>query len=333
TKVFIHKLSIHGFCKIEGNSPIPASPDKLQALPAADSVFDKVQQSLCKSTRVLSLSYYNPCFKRAYPHLLCKQSAGVKNTAPAALSLDPNLKEGCQRRSPDIQPVVGAASAEENDPFIAPPQRTPKHLHSAPPQLPHHKASIQTGSACTPAHTISLTLPDPAAAAGRGMSKPQAPSLLPQHCSHSPAGVQAAASTPSDTSPHHTPLTSGLALPTFPFGHPHLAALQALLARLLPFWDPWFSTCWLQPLPLQRQGHHTAKLQHTLTALMHLPSKQIFSSCLVPSLQSHSYCLYILRHCLQGDELVFPSPGKSKSPGTGGVLSKTQKKGSTWLIQ
>lgn len=47
TKTFIHKLSIHGFSKIEGNSPIPASPDKLQALAAADSAFGKVHQSLC----------------------------------------------------------------------------------------------------------------------------------------------------------------------------------------------------------------------------------------------------------------------------------------------
>lgn len=47
TKTFIHKLSIHGFSKIEGNSPISASPDKLQALAAADSAFGKVHQSLC----------------------------------------------------------------------------------------------------------------------------------------------------------------------------------------------------------------------------------------------------------------------------------------------
>lgn len=31
-------------------------------------------------------------------------------------------------------------------------------------------------------------------------------------------------------------------LPAFPCGHPHLAALQAVLATLLPFCDPWVST-------------------------------------------------------------------------------------------
>lgn len=50
------------------------------------------------------------------------------------------------------------------------------------------------------------------------------------------------------------------------------------------------------------------------------------------SLQSHSHCLHTLR-LTQGDELVCPSPGKPKAPGTSGVLGKTQKKGSTWLIQ
>lgn len=65
-------------------------------------------------------------------------SAGVKNTALAAFSLDPDLKKGCLRRSPDIQPAAGATSAEENDPFTAAPQRTPRHLHPASPHLPSH---------------------------------------------------------------------------------------------------------------------------------------------------------------------------------------------------
>lgn len=51
------------------------------------------------------------------------------------------------------------------------------------------------------------------------------------------------------------------------------------------------------------------------------------------SLQFHSHCLYTLRHCLQGYELICPSSGKPKAPGVSSVLSKTQKKGSTWLIQ
>ncbi|XP_064911375.1 heat shock transcription factor, Y-linked-like [Columba livia] len=96
TKTLIHQFNLHGFSKTEGDSPTPASPDKIQLL-----------------------FYYNACFKRDYPHLLqpCKQSADVNNTAPAALSLDPDLKEGCLKRSPDVQPAAGVASAEENDPF------------------------------------------------------------------------------------------------------------------------------------------------------------------------------------------------------------------------
>lgn len=101
----------------------------------------------------------------------CKQTAGVKNTAPAAFSLDPDLKKGCLRRSPDVQPAVGAAGAEKNGPFVAAPQRTPRHLHPAPPHLPSH-VSTQIGSACTSAHTISLTLSGPAAAVGSEKFKP-----------------------------------------------------------------------------------------------------------------------------------------------------------------
>ncbi|XP_074000683.1 LOW QUALITY PROTEIN: heat shock transcription factor, Y-linked-like [Numenius arquata] len=75
-KTFIHQLNLHGFSKMEEDSPTP------------------------------SLFYYNLYFKIDYPHLLqtWKPSAGVKTTAPAAFSLDPHLKKGCLRRSPDTQP-------------------------------------------------------------------------------------------------------------------------------------------------------------------------------------------------------------------------------------
>jgi len=47
-KTFICHLNLHGFSKMEGDSPTPASPDELQALAAAaGSAFGKVRQSLC----------------------------------------------------------------------------------------------------------------------------------------------------------------------------------------------------------------------------------------------------------------------------------------------
>lgn len=101
----------------------------------------------------------------------CKQTAGVKNTAPAAFSLDPDLKKGCLRRSPDVQPAVGAADAEENGPFVAALQRTPRHLHPAPPHLPSHVIKCRHRLE-VPAHTISLTLSGPAAAVGSEKFKP-----------------------------------------------------------------------------------------------------------------------------------------------------------------
>lgn len=154
------------------------------------------------------LFYYNSYFKWDYLHLLwpCKQSAGVKTTAPAALSLDPDLKKGCLRKSPDIQPVVGAASAENNDPFASAPQENIQI--SAPststPTVPRAEATTQIRRACT--------------------------SLAPQLCSHTVVGVQYAASAASDTSPHpilpsvpNSPFTLGLGLPAFPFEHPYSA--------------------------------------------------------------------------------------------------------------
>lgn len=105
------------------------------------------------------------------------------------------------------------------------------------------------GSAHTSAHTPPMTLSGPAAAEGREKFKPQAPSLPPQHPSHTPAAVPEAASAPSATSPHrviapvpNSPLTPGLGLPTLPLGHPHLAAMQAPWASLLACGDPWLST-------------------------------------------------------------------------------------------
>ncbi|NXC41642.1 HSFY1 protein, partial [Penelope pileata] len=86
-KTFIHQLRLHGFCQTEGNS---ASLGESQEEASARSPFGKL------------LSYRNAYFKRDYPHLLrgCEQSAGVKKRAPAALSLDLDLKEGSSRRTP-----------------------------------------------------------------------------------------------------------------------------------------------------------------------------------------------------------------------------------------
>ena len=141
--------------------------------------------------------------------------------------MDPDLKESHLRRSPDIHPAVGAASAE-NDPF-APAPREDMQL-SAPsiprPTEPCAEATTQVGSA----HT----------------------SLSPQFNSHTLAGVQDAAPAASDTLPHpalppvpNSPFTPGRGLPAFPFGHPHSAALQAPWASLLPFHEPWLSTSML----------------------------------------------------------------------------------------
>ena len=162
------------------------------------------------------------------------------------------MKEGRLRSSPDIQAVVGAASAKENDPFASAPQEDTQI--SAPststPTKPCAEATTQIGSARA--------------------------SLSPQLNSHTLVGVQDAASASSDTSPHavlspvpKSPFTPGLELPAFLFGHPYSAATQAPWAILLPFWDPWLSTSMLAAAAaaaMPRPPH--CQLQHTLIALL-----------------------------------------------------------------
>lgn len=46
-KTFIRQLNLHGFSKMEGDSPVSASPDELHALAAVGSAFGNIHQSLC----------------------------------------------------------------------------------------------------------------------------------------------------------------------------------------------------------------------------------------------------------------------------------------------
>ncbi|NXL94384.1 HSFY1 protein, partial [Alectura lathami] len=89
-KTFIRQLHLHGFFIMEGHLTTSAPRDKFLGDEAEVSAFTDV------------LHYYNRYFKKDYPHLLRrgKQRVGAKRRAPAALSPGPDLKEGCQRRSP-----------------------------------------------------------------------------------------------------------------------------------------------------------------------------------------------------------------------------------------
>lgn len=102
--------------------------------------------------------------------------------------------------------------------------------------------------------------------------------MPPYHHSHSPADIQNAASAPSTTSPHHvTPpvpkshFTPGLGLPSLPFLHPDLSAMQAPTASVLHICDPWFATC--HRYCDLCQGCLRAKLRH-MVVVLHGPAFQ-----------------------------------------------------------
>lgn len=115
--------------------------------------------------------------------------------------------------------------------------------------------------------------------------------------------------------PPHLPCA---VFPAFPCGHPHLAALQAVLAALLPFWDPWVSTSTLAassaaavPRPPRCQAPAHPHCPH--------PSAiQINIVLLFPAVSLQSHSPYTLRHC--------PAQG-SQRPQVLAVLSKKPRKG------
>jgi len=186
------------------------------------------------------------------------------------------LKKACLRRSPDVQPAVGTVSAEENDPFIASPERPPRHLHPAFPHLPKYVIK----------HEPRLEVPVP---------------LSTQFCWHFQALLQHWVVRSSSLSPHpyhNTAVTAllvsrlqlllhlilhhitfllqqGGGFPPFYVGI-HIQQLCRLLGLAsFPSVSHGFQRPGQQqPLLLLCQGHHTANLQRTLTSL-HASAVQI----------------------------------------------------------
>ncbi|XP_072732668.1 uncharacterized protein [Ciconia boyciana] len=158
--------------------------------------------------------YYNPNFRRHFPHPLMKykRSFGPKNQTPAGFSPNMDLHARHRKRKPDVELAWETTSEEESDLFAAGPR---ENMHTSAPRKTapaKRRARAATGvrHASTSACTAALTNSDPAAAVGRTKLSPLAPSLLLQHSSPGPAGVQGAA--PAAASP-------GRAVPAVPNSH------------------------------------------------------------------------------------------------------------------
>ncbi|KGL82731.1 Heat shock transcription factor, Y-linked, partial [Tinamus guttatus] len=77
-KSFIRQLNLYGFSKMRQDFQRSASLAEFLAEEKAASAFSKLQ------------FYYNPNFKRGYPHLLgrCKRRVGIKTKPAVAFSLN-----------------------------------------------------------------------------------------------------------------------------------------------------------------------------------------------------------------------------------------------------
>ncbi|XP_064327638.1 heat shock transcription factor, X-linked-like [Phalacrocorax carbo] len=162
---FLLQLNLHGFCKMEADSPVSVSTEELRAAAAAGSDLGKL------------LFYYSPFVRRDYPNLLrlCAQSAAERERAPAAPPRGPRAREEHpRRRRPDARLAVGAEEAANTTHTAASPGSAPTepradtaaHAGSAAPSPPkrrrgHSPAGSREAAPAPPRllHTLSHLLP------------------------------------------------------------------------------------------------------------------------------------------------------------------------------
>ncbi|XP_062440634.1 heat shock transcription factor, Y-linked-like [Rhea pennata] len=266
-KSFIRQLNLYGFSKMRQDFQRSASLAEFLAEENAASAFSKLQ------------FYYNPNFKRGYPHLLirCKRRVGIKSKPSAAFSLNQDFNENRLRsegRSHDVQSALGPTSAEEKDLFTAAPKET------TPISAPRKstitkglaKATTRIKSGYISSCTASLNLSDPAAVEDRDELNQLAPFHLAQQSSHARAGIQDTDAATSSTSLYHvippvpnSPFRPVMGLPAFPSMYPDLSAMQAHWASLLPFCNPWFSMPMIaaaSAISMSRSSHHRNPTYH-----------------------------------------------------------------------
>uniref|UniRef100_A0A8D0L9A6 HSF-type DNA-binding domain-containing protein n=1 Tax=Sphenodon punctatus TaxID=8508 RepID=A0A8D0L9A6_SPHPU len=257
-KSFIRQLNLYGFNKMRQDFQRSASLAEFLAEEKAVSAFSKLQ------------FYHNPNFKRGYPHLLarCKRRVGIKNTPPAAFSLDQDFGKGCltsSARSPDGQTSLGTSSMENE--FL--------------PSV----ATARIRSGYTASSATSLKSPENAAAEDTDQLNQLAPFHLPQHASHTRVDAHEidSTTTTSATSLYHvippvanSPFGPMMGLPAFPSMYQDLSAMQAQWASLLPFCNPWFSMPMIaaaSAISMSRSSHH-----HRTPSYHHCPNCTCTSS-------------------------------------------------------
>uniref|UniRef100_A0A8D2L2T5 HSF-type DNA-binding domain-containing protein n=1 Tax=Varanus komodoensis TaxID=61221 RepID=A0A8D2L2T5_VARKO len=273
-KSFIRQLNLYGFSKMRQNFQRSASLVEFLAEEKAAYAFSKLQ------------FYHNPNFKRGCPHLLarCKRRVGIKNTPPAAFSLDDDFSESCLKsrsRSPEGQSSLGSVSRENGFLATSPKDKMHKSGLRKPTMtksLAAAAARLRSGYAASP--PTPLRASEQAAPEENDSKINQlAPFHLPQPASHARVNTHEidSTTTTSATSLYHvippvpnSPFAPVMGLPAFPTMYPDLSAMQAHWASLLPFCNPWFSMPMIaaaSAISMSRSSHH-----HRTPSYHHCPN-------------------------------------------------------------
>uniref|UniRef100_F6YFL3 HSF-type DNA-binding domain-containing protein n=1 Tax=Ornithorhynchus anatinus TaxID=9258 RepID=F6YFL3_ORNAN len=237
-KSFIRQLNLYGFSKIRYEFQRSASLADFLAEEKAVSAMNKLQ------------FYHNPNFKRGCPHLLVrlKRRVGIKNASPVSFSFFQEYPKTTE--NPNGQNVASPVEAIEKNVFSTSPNEEgqkssvkftlSKRQISATPQ-------IRSGFSAPPA--TSVRPPEHSVSEQNATHNQLAPILLPQQSCLAQANARDIDSvTTSATSLYRvmppvrsSPFGPVMGLPSFPPAYPELSSVQAHLASLLPFCNPWLS--------------------------------------------------------------------------------------------
>ncbi|XP_043830645.1 heat shock transcription factor, Y-linked-like [Dromiciops gliroides] len=278
-KSFIRQLNLYGFSKMRQDFQRSASLADFLAEEKEVSVLNKLQ------------FYHNPNFKRGYPHLLVrmKRRVGIKNASPVPFSLDQDFSKSCLKVGGNLDSQKSDLVAESSGKNVCSTstnsnvQKSILRKLATSKKLTSTTTRIRSGFSTPPAATVR---PSEHIVADQNARLNQlAPFHLPQHSTHTQVNTHDIDSTTTTSATslyrvippvQNSPFGPMMGLPTFPAMYPDLPAMQAHLASLLPFCNPWFSMPMIaaaSAISMSRSSHH-----HRTPSYHHCPNCNCSSS-------------------------------------------------------
>ncbi|XP_029463615.1 heat shock transcription factor, Y-linked-like isoform X1 [Rhinatrema bivittatum] len=269
-KSFIRQLNLYGFSKIRQDFQRSASLAEFLAEEKTVTALNKLQ------------FYHNPNFRRDYPHLLgrMKRRVGIKNAVPVTCSLEQDFGKSSPKNidNPDTQKsVLGIDSSPQPcDHFSSPSEDATQNSLSENPTTsqkpPTATNRIRSGYAAQP--STSVKAPEHGTADPSAKLSQLAPFHQPQHTCHNRVNTHDidSTTTTSATSLYHvippvpsSPFGHMMGFPSFQTMFPDISVMQAHLASLLPFCNPWFSMPMIaaaSAISMSRSSHHRTPSYH-----------------------------------------------------------------------